>query len=597
MSRFHPTSVAITKILAAVLSAATTAGAQEAPTIELLGERFQPTRGGMQGSLGVGFDPVNREVLSVQLTDLCGASVDPGIFADAGCSWDPITQELWMITPTRVVFRWLAGGQRDTLFVIPETFNVPGVGADTLESAQGLALDSTHVYVVDVGPDIGELDSNAWFKFTRDGTPVSSSKATDFVANLDAAPDAIVDGICWIPPGSPFGEGLFLIPLEHSGIMVVDENGFFVDELLWQDAGLDYGSDVPFAFAGLTIDPLTGDLYVVENAGQIMHVWLRVKEQTPPRSRYFGHGGDIDALYPDVDCVRPLPQSFPGLQSRFALAYRDVDGLFWTIDYDTGEVLTADPKEGFWNSRGSVSVVNVWGMAWDDQLDRFYIATNSTGVVYLMDPVTLATTALPQSGGQAIRDLTFDRVERVLYGADFDRLYAIDPVSGSTLDLGPVKTQGSIAWDSLTGTLVGSYLNGELWEITSLFPTTQVQIATLPTGSSWEALEAIPGGGSGTAAPISPAPAAPALRVFPNPTRGGTRVAFAAARPGPVQLDVVDVTGRLVRRLTREAAAGGNATMEWNGRDAAGRPASAGVYFVRLTTGEGTSAAKVSVIR
>ena len=257
----------------------------EASFIEFLGQRFQPTRGGMQGSLDVGFDPMNRQILSVQLTDRCGGSIDPGIFADGGCSWDPVTHEFWNITQDRVVYRWLAGGQRDTLLVIPQVFNVPGVGADTLESAQGLALDSTHVYVMDTGPNPGQTDSNAWFKFERDGTPVSSSKATDFVANLDAAPDAIVDGICWIPPGSPFGEGLFLIPLEHSGITVVDENGFFVDELLWKDAGLQFGSDVPFAFAGLTIDPLTGDLYLVENAGQQMHVWLREKPQAVERSR------------------------------------------------------------------------------------------------------------------------------------------------------------------------------------------------------------------------------------------------------------------------------------------------------------------------
>jgi hypothetical protein len=233
-------------------------------------------------------------------------------------------------------------------------------------------------------------------------------------------------------------------------------------------------------------------------------------------------------------------------------------------------------------------------MAWDDQLDRFYLAHSSTGEVEHMDPVTLDTGLLPQSGGQALRDLTFDRNERVLYGAEFDRLYAIDPVSGFTLDLGPAKTQGSVAWDPLTGALVGAYLNGELWETSD---GGAVQIATLPAGTSWEALEAIAGVGSATAAPVPATPASSTLRVFPNPTRGGTRASFATARPGPAQLDVVDVAGRLVRRLHAETSGPGGGTIDWNGRDRSGRRVSAGVYFLRLSTGEGAAAAKVHVVR
>jgi len=48
----------------------------------------------------------------------------------------------------------------------------------------------------------------------------------------------------------------------------------------------------------------------------------------------------------------------------------------------------------------------------------------------------------------------------------------------------------------------------------------------------------------------------------------------------------VDVGGRRVRTLARGALAAGAHRLEWDGRDAAGRPVAAGVYFVRAEAGD-----------
>ncbi len=71
----------------------------------------------------------------------------------------------------------------------------------------------------------------------------------------------------------------------------------------------------------------------------------------------------------------------------------------------------------------------------------------------------------------------------------------------------------------------------------------------------------------------------------PNPFRASTAVAFALARPGPVDAAVYDVMGREVRVLAGGLRLeAGTQRLVWDGRDAAGREAGAGVYFVRVRT-------------
>jgi len=50
---------------------------------------------------------------------------------------------------------------------------------------------------------------------------------------------------------------------------------------------------------------------------------------------------------------------------------------------------------------------------------------------------------------------------------------------------------------------------------------------------------------------------------------------------------VFSVQGRLVRRLVEGPQTAGIHTATWDGRDDAGRRASAGIYYYRLQTAEG----------
>uniref|UniRef100_A0A832I0R7 T9SS type A sorting domain-containing protein n=1 Tax=Eiseniibacteriota bacterium TaxID=2212470 RepID=A0A832I0R7_UNCEI len=89
-----------------------------------------------------------------------------------------------------------------------------------------------------------------------------------------------------------------------------------------------------------------------------------------------------------------------------------------------------------------------------------------------------------------------------------------------------------------------------------------------------------------TALPVAVAPraAAPALALAPpapNPARGAVTLAVELGRPARLEVAVFDAMGRRVRVLESGAVGAGRRALTWDGRDAAGRRAGAGVYFVR----------------
>jgi hypothetical protein len=73
--------------------------------------------------------------------------------------------------------------------------------------------------------------------------------------------------------------------------------------------------------------------------------------------------------------------------------------------------------------------------------------------------------------------------------------------------------------------------------------------------------------------------------VAPNPFNPRATVSFDVPRAGAVSLRVYDVRGREVATLHEGALAAGRHEAVWDGRDGAGRGASAGIYFVRLQDG------------
>jgi hypothetical protein len=74
--------------------------------------------------------------------------------------------------------------------------------------------------------------------------------------------------------------------------------------------------------------------------------------------------------------------------------------------------------------------------------------------------------------------------------------------------------------------------------------------------------------------------------IRPNPFNPRTVIHYHVASPGEhVTIAVFDVAGRLVRTLVDGPAAGGDASVTWDGRDGGGARLASGVYFCRLRAG------------
>jgi hypothetical protein len=76
--------------------------------------------------------------------------------------------------------------------------------------------------------------------------------------------------------------------------------------------------------------------------------------------------------------------------------------------------------------------------------------------------------------------------------------------------------------------------------------------------------------------------------IEPNPSRGEMTFSFRLTEPGAVQLDIYDVAGRLVRTVDHRVHPAGASAVTWDGANAQGRKATAGIYFARLRAGQVT---------
>jgi plastocyanin len=74
------------------------------------------------------------------------------------------------------------------------------------------------------------------------------------------------------------------------------------------------------------------------------------------------------------------------------------------------------------------------------------------------------------------------------------------------------------------------------------------------------------------------------LRAFPNPFAGAVDLVFRLPETRAVRVDVFDLGGRRVRALEAGLLPAGEHTLRWDGGVDSGRPASAGVYLLRIAS-------------
>ncbi|HPF69514.1 MAG TPA: FlgD immunoglobulin-like domain containing protein [Candidatus Krumholzibacteria bacterium] len=103
------------------------------------------------------------------------------------------------------------------------------------------------------------------------------------------------------------------------------------------------------------------------------------------------------------------------------------------------------------------------------------------------------------------------------------------------------------------------------------------------------------GGGGEPSAEVPPVTFA--LDVRPNPFNPRAEIGFALDRPEAVRVTIHDLRGRLVRVVADGRLAAGPHRLIWDGRDASGRAAGAGVYMVHLATARSVLSRKLTLLR
>jgi hypothetical protein len=91
-------------------------------------------------------------------------------------------------------------------------------------------------------------------------------------------------------------------------------------------------------------------------------------------------------------------------------------------------------------------------------------------------------------------------------------------------------------------------------------------------------------------------------RVFPNPCRDLARIELEIGDiadkrlDDPLRLEIIDMRGRLIRRLEDGTLANGRVVVTWDGQTADGRRAAAGQYLYRITGGGRTGTGKLLLV-
>lgn len=126
--------------------------------------------------------------------------------------------------------------------------------------------------------------------------------------------------------------------------------------------------------------------------------------------------------------------------------------------------------------------------------------------------------------------------------------------------------------------------------------STASNAATPDNDQGWGEIRGFDALGYSTSAPTLPASLpGVSLSVSPNPSADVSVIRWSLpAGVSGASLEIVDVTGRRLRKLHIDAESGAGV---WNGRDESGLLVASGIYFAQMVTREGTRTARVVRIR
>ena len=162
------------------------------------------------------------------------------------------------------------------------------------------------------------------------------------------------------------------------------------------------------------------------------------------------------------------------------------------------------------------------------------------------------------------------------------------------------------------GELLPLVSNGDAWQLSTLVFVAPPDAATLPVlvftpvatdaGPSYPGMDLVTlteGIPAGTAEPVGAGGPSMPLNIiaYPNPTAGHVTFRLGIPREGPLAVSIIDLRGRIIRRLGPARLVAGTDAWTWDGDDSRENPVPSGIYFYKLTTPEGGGSQKLLLIR
>ena len=343
---------------------------------------------------------------------------------------------------------------------------------------------------------------------------------------------------------------------------------------------------------------------------------------------------------PDGSNVNGFPFTANGpIWASAAIGYMDGPGdsqpeIVFASAVDSLYVLTSDGKRRagwpkFVRTGGSSKSPSpaLADMNNDGFLDVVYQSTNGGMYVFNRDGSLLpiwnnvrysALTSAASESSPVVADINGDGFNDIVCGGEEGQLFAFSGANASVLPGFPIQLSGEIRGAPAVGdidgdgkteiVIAGWDKNVYVWDYDFTYspgrtpPWPQFHHDARRTGFASAPLFVGVGDGEG------PTPGGRVAQLEfappqPNPTRTGvnrTRMWFgvpANLAGTPYDLDIYDLSGRLVQRVDSGLAPVGRFSLEWNMRDAQGQPVGGGVYFARFSLGGKSIARKLVVLQ
>jgi hypothetical protein len=84
---------------------------------------------------------------------------------------------------------------------------------------------------------------------------------------------------------------------------------------------------------------------------------------------------------------------------------------------------------------------------------------------------------------------------------------------------------------------------------------------------------------------------------YPNPFNPTTQIEYQIANAGHVEIQVFNITGKLIKTLTSSELSAGKYTVNWNGKDNDNRPVASGIYIYRVMFGNSVLSKKMLLLK